>query len=80
MSVPRVNPATNADNGNITGYAVQSVAPALTTPPTVDPTGVVSLAAAQPAGNHVITIRATDNCGVGKSNHCANNSGRCIEA
>jgi hypothetical protein len=58
-----VSPATAADNGLITGYSVQNVVPALTTVPTVNSSGVVSIANAQPAGTHTITIRATDNCG-----------------
>jgi hypothetical protein len=58
-----VTPAAAGDNGSITGYSVQSVAPALTTAPTVNSSGVVSITNAQPAGTHTITIRATDNCG-----------------
>jgi len=45
-------------------YVVQSVVPALTTAPAVDEFGVVSITNAQPTGSHVITIRATDTCGV----------------
>jgi hypothetical protein len=59
-----VTPATASDNGSITGYSVQSVVPALTTAPTVNASGVVSVTNAQPSGSHVITIRATDNCGL----------------
>jgi hypothetical protein len=59
-----VSPTTASDNGSITGYAVQSVVPALTTAPTVNASGVVSITNAQPGGSHMITIRATDNCGV----------------
>jgi hypothetical protein len=59
-----VSPATATDNGSITGYIVQSVVPALTTVPTVNSSGVVSITNAQPAGAHIITIRATDNCGI----------------
>ena len=58
-----VNAATATDNGSITGYSVQSVVPALTTAPTVNASGVVSITNAQPAGTHTITIRATDDCG-----------------
>jgi predicted nucleotidyltransferase len=58
-----VSPTTATDNGSITSYAVQSVSPALTTAPTVNASGVVSITNAQPAGSHVITIRATDDCG-----------------
>ena len=35
----------------------------MTTAPTVDSGGVVTITNAQPAGPHTITIRATDNCG-----------------
>ncbi len=58
-----VTPTAASDNATITGYAVQSVVPALTTPPAVNASGVVSVTNAQPAGAHTITIRATDNCG-----------------
>jgi hypothetical protein len=58
-----ISPAAAGDNGSITGYTIQSVVPALTTAPTVNASGVVSITNAQPSGNHVITIRATDNCG-----------------
>jgi CSLREA domain-containing protein len=57
-----VTPTTASDNGSITGYSVFSVVPALTTPPAVDANGKVSITNAQPAGSHVITIQATDNC------------------
>jgi hypothetical protein len=57
-----VNPAAATDNGSITDYAIQSVTPPLTTVPTVNAIGVVSITNAQPSGNHVITVRATDNC------------------
>ena len=59
-----VSPTTATDNGSITSYAVQSVSPALTTTPTVNASGVVSITNAQSAGSHVITIRANDNCGL----------------
>jgi uncharacterized repeat protein (TIGR01451 family)/uncharacterized delta-60 repeat protein len=58
-----VSPTTATDNGSITGYSVFSVSPALTTAPTVNSSGVVAITNAQPVGSHVITIRATDNCG-----------------
>jgi hypothetical protein len=58
-----VTPTSASDNGTITGYAVQS-GHGLTTAPTVDASGVVSITNAQPAGAHTITIRATDNCSV----------------
>jgi uncharacterized repeat protein (TIGR01451 family) len=57
-----VTPTTATDNGSITGYSVFSVSPALTTPPTVDSSGKVTITNAQPPGSHVITIQATDNC------------------
>ncbi|MGZ5436785.1 MAG: beta strand repeat-containing protein, partial [Pyrinomonadaceae bacterium] len=57
-----VTPTTASDNGTITGYAVQA-GHGLTTAPTVDASGLVSITNAQPAGSHTITIRATDNCG-----------------
>jgi CSLREA domain-containing protein len=57
-----VSPTSASDNGTITGYAVQA-GHGLTTAPTVDSSGVVSITNAQPAGAHTITIRATDNCG-----------------
>ena len=57
-----VMPIAASDNGSIT-YTVQSVSPALTTTPTIDASGVVSITNAQPAGAHTITIHATDNCG-----------------
>jgi|GEM_PF-1150853 len=59
-----VTPVAASDNGLITGFIVQSVVPALTTAPTVNSSGVVSITNAQPAGPHTITIRATDDCGV----------------
>jgi hypothetical protein len=40
------------------------VVPSLTTAPTVNASGVVSITNAQPGGTHTITIRATDNCSV----------------
>ena len=58
-----VTPTTASDNGTITGYAVQA-GHGLTTAPTVDASGVVSITNAQPAGTHTITLRATDNCGL----------------
>jgi hypothetical protein len=61
-----LTPTAATDNGSIIGYAVQSVVPALTTTPTVNASGVVSITNAQPAGSHTITIRATDNCGATK--------------
>ncbi|MCU1267028.1 MAG: hypothetical protein JWM21_3346 [Acidobacteria bacterium] len=51
-------------SASITGYAVLSVVPALTTPPTVSGSGVVSITNAQTGGSHIVTIRATDGCGV----------------
>ena len=58
-----VNPATGpTDNGTISTIVVLA-GHGLTTAPTVDSGGVVSITNAQPAGPHTITIRATDNCG-----------------
>jgi CSLREA domain-containing protein len=59
-----VTPTTTGDNGPGSSYSVQSVSPALTTAPTVNTAGVVSITGARPAGSHVITIRSTDNCGL----------------
>ena len=56
--------STTSASASITGYAVQSVVPALTTAPTVNASGAVSITNAQPTGSHTITIRATDGCGV----------------
>jgi hypothetical protein len=56
--------STATASASITGYAVLSVVPALTIAPTVDASGAVSIANAQPTGSHLITIRATDSCGV----------------
>jgi subtilisin-like proprotein convertase family protein len=56
-----VSPTSASDNGTVT-YSVQS-GHGLTTPPTVDASGVVAITNAQPSGAHTITIRATDNCG-----------------
>ena len=58
-----VTPTTASDNGTMT-FSILSVSPVLTTAPTVDANGVVSITNAQPLGNHVITVRATDNCGL----------------
>ena len=57
------SPATASDNGAITGYQIISVVPPLTTAPTVNAAGVVSITNALPTGAHIITVRATDNCG-----------------
>ncbi len=58
-----VMPGAASDNGSIANFAVQSVAPPLTTTPAVNSSGVVSITNADPPGAHTITIRATDNCG-----------------
>jgi hypothetical protein len=58
-----VNVASATDNGSISSYAIQSVTPSLTTAPTVNSSGRVSITNARPTGDHVITVRATDNCG-----------------
>lgn len=57
-----VNPVATGDNGTVT-YTVQT-GHGLTTAPTVDANGVVSITNAQPDGSHTITIQATDNCGL----------------
>ncbi len=57
-----LSPTSASDNGTITSYVVQA-GHGLTTAPTVDASGLVSITNAQPAGAHTITIRATDNCG-----------------
>jgi hypothetical protein len=51
-------------SSSITDYVLLSVVPALTTPPTVAASGVVSITHGQPTGSHVVTIRATDSCSV----------------
>jgi predicted outer membrane repeat protein len=56
------SPTTATDNGSITGYVVQSQG-TYTGTISVNASGVVSFSNAAPAGNHTITIRATDNCG-----------------
>ena len=55
-------PTTATDNGSIASYAVQSDG-TFTGTISVNSSGVVSISNAAPAGNHNITIRATDNCG-----------------
>jgi len=57
-----ITATTATDDVSITGYSVLSVVPALMTAPTVNSAGMVSITDAQPAGSHVITIRATDSC------------------
>ncbi len=60
-----IQPLTGpSDNYQITSVTVHNVTPALTFAPTVSATGVVTIPAANPGGDHVITIRATDNCGL----------------
>jgi CSLREA domain-containing protein len=56
-----VTPTTANDNGTVT-YSIFSVSPAMTTAPTVNSSGVVSITNANPLGNHTITVRATDAC------------------
>ena len=56
-----VTPTSASDNGTI-AYSVQA-GHGLTTAPTVDASGVVSITNAQPSGAHTVTVRATDNCG-----------------
>jgi hypothetical protein len=58
-----VTPTTVGDNGT-SSYSLVSVATALTPVPTVNGSGVVTITNAHPVGSHVITIRATDNCGL----------------
>ena len=59
-----VNPVTGpTDEGGIARIAVLSQG-SFTGTVTVSETGVVSIGGAGPIGNHVITIRATDNCGL----------------
>lgn len=59
-----INPTTSpADNGTITSVTVLSPG-TFTGTVTVNTAGVVSVAAAAPAGTHTLTIRATDNCNV----------------
>jgi hypothetical protein len=55
--------APMSSSSSITGYAVLSVVPALTTAPAVDASGSISITSAQPTGSHTITIRGTDACG-----------------
>jgi hypothetical protein len=50
------------DNGQITGYNVQSPG-TYTGTISINSAGLVSISNAAPPGNHTITIRATDNCG-----------------
>ncbi|MGZ5482374.1 MAG: beta strand repeat-containing protein [Pyrinomonadaceae bacterium] len=59
-----VTPATGpSDNGSINSIVVQSSGGAYTGNISVDNvTGVVSISNAAPAGSHIITISATDNC------------------
>jgi trimeric autotransporter adhesin len=59
-----VNPVTGpTDEGGIARIAVLSQG-SFTGTVTVSETGVVSIGGAGPIGNHIITIRATDNCGL----------------
>ncbi len=57
-----VSPTAASDNGTVS-YQVLT-GHGLTTAPTVDASGVVSITNAAPVGMHTITIRATDNCSV----------------
>lgn len=56
-----VSPTTNTDNGVILQYQIISYG-ALTTAPTVNSAGVVSITNARPVGFHTIRVRATDQC------------------
>ena len=62
--VPITIPPTQAptDNGNLASVVVQS-AGTYTGGLTVNAAGIVSLTNLQPVGTHVVTLRATDNCG-----------------
>jgi trimeric autotransporter adhesin len=60
-----VAPLTGAsDNLVVSTVTVHNVTPALTFAPTVSLAGIVTIPAANSGGDHVITIRATDNCGL----------------
>jgi hypothetical protein len=56
-----VTPTAASDNGTVT-YQVLA-GHGLTTAPTVNPSGVVSITNAESLGAHTITVRATDDCG-----------------
>lgn len=56
-----VTPTTASDNGTVSYQVLDGHG--LTTAPTVNASGVVTITNAQPAGAHTITIRTTDNCG-----------------
>ncbi len=58
-----INPTTATDNGTIAAYQIASVTPPMTTAPTVNASGVVSVTNAGPFGSHTIVVSATDNCG-----------------
>lgn len=59
-----VSPITGpTDDGSISTVAVQSKG-SFTGTVTVNDAGVVSIGSAGPTGTHIITIRATDNCGL----------------
>ncbi|HEX9005067.1 MAG TPA: putative Ig domain-containing protein, partial [Blastocatellia bacterium] len=60
MVTPMTGPS---DNGSTASIVIQSVSPPMMVQPTVVGNGVVTIANAGPPGLHVITIRATDNCG-----------------
>ncbi len=64
-----INPASGpSDNGSISTIAVQSQGTYTGTISVNNSTGVVSLSNAMPVGMHMITIQATDNCGLNTSN------------
>lgn len=59
-----VNPLTRpSDNGRVNSVQVFSVVPAVSGGITVDSAGVVTVVATVPAGNYIVTIHATDDCG-----------------
>ena len=60
-----VNPATGpSDNGSVVSIVLVSQGTYTGTISVDNVTGVVSISNAAPVGNHTITIRATDNCGL----------------
>lgn len=59
-----VSPLAASDNVGISSFSLVGVTPPLNTLPVVDATGMVFIANAGPAGSHLVTISATDNCGL----------------
>ncbi len=58
-----VNPFSGLSDNGTTSVVVQSVTPASGGTVTVGPTGVVTISNPTITGAHVVTVRATDNCG-----------------